>query len=376
MIYLDYAADTPVCEAVLAALASGARAAYANPNASHGMGRAARAMLDAAGAHIAEMLGCKPAEWVLTSGATEANNMAILGAARAYRSHGQHIITTRMEHASVTGAVMALKAEGFAVDFVNVAPNGQVELDHLQTLLTEETVLVSLCAVDSEVGVIQPIQAIRKLLAAFPHCRLHVDATQAAGKLAVDLTGVDLFTLSPHKFFGLTGTGILVVRDGLRLAPLWHGGTGATPYRSGTPALALTLATEAALQEAFTAQAERLEAVKVLHSRLREALAALPFVVINSPTGASPFTLNFSVTGISAQALIAQLAEREVCVSAKAACCAPAAPSHPVLAMTGERKRAMNTVRVSLSHLTTVEEIDAFLRILTECAQCLEESRG
>ena len=236
--------------------------------------------------------------------------------------------------------------------------------------------IVSLCAVDSEVGVIQPIQAIRKLLEAFPHCRLHVDATQAAGKLAVDLTGVDLFTLSPHKFFGLTGTGILVVRDGLRLAPLWHGGTGATPYRSGTPALALTLATEAALQEAFTAQAERLEAVKVLHSRLREALAALPFVVINSPTGASPFTLNFSVTGISAQALIAQLAEREVCVSAKAACCAPAAPSHPVLAMTGERKRAMNTVRVSLSHLTTVEEIDAFLRILTESAQCLEESRG
>lgn len=376
MIYLDYAADTPACQAALDALVGAAQTYGANPNASHALGQAARARLDAATQHIAELLGCQAEEWVLTSGATEANNMAILGVAHAYRSRGQHIITTHMEHASVTGAVMALKAEGYSVDFAQVDAQGQVDTAHLRSLLREDTLLVSVCAVDSEVGVMQPITAIREVLAGYPGCRLHVDATQAVGKLPLDLSGADLFTLSPHKFYGITGTGMLVVRGGLRLAPLWYGGTGATPYRSGTPALALTLACEAALQEALAHLPERLAAVRMLQARLRAGLAALPFVTLNTPADASPYTLNVSVHGLRARELIALLSERGVCVSSKSACCAPAAPSHPVLAMTGDRKRAMNTVRLSLSHLTTGEEIDSCLRIFTECAYSLEVARG
>ena len=376
MIYLDYAADTPTSEAVLDALVHAARDYGANPNASHVMGQAARARLDAAARHIADMLGCKPEEWVLTSGATEANNMAILGVAHAYRSRGQHIVTTHMEHASVTGAVMALKAEGYTVDFAPVDAQGQVDIPQLVAMLREETLLVSVCAVDSEVGVIQPIAAICEALAAHPNCRLHVDATQAVGRLPLDLSGADLLTLSPHKFYGLTGTGMLVVRGGLRLAPLWHGGTGATPYRSGTPALALTLACEAALQEALCCLPERLATVRERNARLRAGLAALPFVMPNTPVAASPFTLNLSVMGIRAGELIALLSQQGVCVSAKSACCAPSAPSHPVLAMTGDRKRAMNTVRVSLSHLTTEQDIDTFVRSLTACAHSLEVARG
>ena len=376
MIYLDYAADTPVYEPVLSAFAQAMREYGANPNSGHAAGLAAKRRLDEATAHIAAMLGAFPEEVILTSGATEANNMAISGVAHAYRSRGSHVITSPMEHASVTGPMTALKAEGFDLDFMKMLPDGRVDIDHLRGLLRSDTVLVSLCAVDSEVGILQPIDAVRKLITDFPNCRLHVDATQALGKLPVDLTAADLFTLSPHKFYGITGCGVLVVRGGIRLTPLWHGGTGATPYRSGTPALALTVSTEAALIEAFSHLDERLNIARMLNRRLREALARLPWVVLNSPDDASPFILNFSTLGIRARDVIALLSDQGICVSSKSACCAPAAPSHPVMAMTGDRKRAMNTIRVSISHLTTETEIDEFLRTLRLCAESLEAIHG
>lgn len=376
MIYLDYAADTPVCEPVLSAFLQAAREHGVNPNSSHMAGLAARRRLDEATAHIAAMLGAQPDEVILTSGATEANNMAILGVAHAYRSRGNHIITSPMEHASVTGPMTALKAEGYELDIMKMLPDGRVNMEYLHSLLRADTVLISLCAVDSEVGVQQPIDAVRGLLKDFPNCRLHVDATQAIGKLPVNLTGADLFTLSPHKFNGITGCGVLVARNSIRLSPLWYGGTGATPYRSGTPALALTVSAEAALQEAFLHLEERLNIVRMLNRRLRESLARMPWVTINSPEGASPFILNFSTSGIRTHDVIALLSEHGICVSSKSACCAPAAPSHPVMAMTGDRKRAMNTIRVSISHLTTETEIDEFLRTLLQCAERLEAAHG
>ena len=376
MIYLDYAADTPACDLALAAFTQTARTYGANPNASHMPGQLAYARLTAAIQHIADMLGCAAEEVVLTSGATEANNMAILGIAHAYRSRGQHLITTPMEHSSVTAAMMALKAEGYSVDFVNVQPNGQVDISHLKTLMRADTVLVSVCAVDSEVGVIQPVHALQDAIKDYPNCRLHVDATQAVGKFAQSLNVADLYTFSPHKFYGLTGSGVLIVRGGLRLTPIMYGGTGATPYRSGTPALALTVAAEAALSDAFSELPNRLASVKALNCHLRERLKMLDFVTLNSPADASPYVLNLSVTGVRARELIALLSQRGVYVSSKSACCAPAAPSHPVLAMTGDRKRAMNTVRVSLSHLTTESEIDQFVSILCDCASNMEVYRG
>ncbi len=372
MIYLDYAADTPASQAALLAFMNTAREFPANPNAGHALGQAAFARLTAATEHIAAMLGAAPSEIVLTSGATEANNLAILGAARAYQSRGRHLITSPMEHASVTAPMMALKNEGFELDFVKVLPNGQVDMAHLRTLLRPDTVLVSLCATDSEAGIIQPLEKVRQAIASFPNCRLHTDATQAVGKLPISLDGIDLVTLSPHKFYGITGSGALIVRGGLRLTPLWHGGTGATPYRSGTPALALAAAMEAALEDALSHLEERLAHVQALSKTLREGLAALPFAVINSPQSASPYILNFSVTGIRARDLIDQLSQRGIFVSSKSACCAPAAPSHPVMAMTNDRKRALNTVRVSLSHLTTGSEIHQFLMELRACAKQTE----
>lgn len=376
MIYLDYAADTPPCEAALAAFADTARTHGANPNAAHALGLAAHARYAEATANVAALLGVQPEELVFTSGATEANNLAVLGFARAYHGHGGHIVIGPMEHASVTAPAMALKAEGFTVDIARVKPDGKIDLEQLQSLLRPDTVLLSLCAVDSEVGVMQPLAEVAALLRGYPNCRLHVDATQAVGKLPVDLTGAQLFTCSPHKFYGITGVGMLAVRGGLRLAPLWHGGAGATPQRSGTPALALAASAEAALAEAVRTLPERLATVRALNARLRALLAGLPFVTFNSPADASPFILNFSVAGMKAQALIAALSQRGVCVSSKSACCAPASPSHPVLAMTGDRKRAMNTVRVSLSHLTAEAELTVFTEELRRFAQGLEGDRG
>ncbi len=376
MIYLDYAADTPVSEGALTAFVSAARDYGANPNSGHALGVQARRRLDLAMERIAGMLGAEPEEVVVTSGATEANNLAILGVSRAYQSRGRHLITSPMEHASVTGPMTALKAEGFELDFVRVLPDGRVDVEHLKSMLRPDTILLSLCAVDSEAGVVQPVQTVREALTGFPNCRLHVDATQMTGKLRLDLAGVDLFTLSPHKFYGIPGSGALMARGGLRLTPLWHGGAGASPYRGGTPALALTVSMEQALEDALECLDERLDVVKRLNLRLREALGEMRFVTLNSPLAASPFILNFSVSGVRARDLIALLSDRGICVSSKSACCAPASPSRPVFAMTGDRKRAMNTVRVSLSHRTTGDEIDRFLRVLPECAAELEGLNG
>ena len=195
----------------------------------------------------------------MTSGATEANNLAILGAARAYQSRGRRLIASPMEHSSVTGPLTALKAEGFELDFLRVSADGRVDLEHLQGLLRPDTILISVGAVDSEAGVVQPLSGVRAALDGFPNCRLHVDATQAVGKLPLDLSPADLVTLSPHKFYGLNGSGVLIVRGGMRLEPILYGGVGQTPYRSGTPALILAVAAEAALQEALKHLDERLE---------------------------------------------------------------------------------------------------------------------
>ncbi len=372
MIYLDYAADTPASECALQAFCDAARSYGANPNSNHAPGHAARRRLDQATERIAKMLGAEPGEVVMTSGATEANNLAILGAARAYQSRGRHLIASPMEHASVTGPLTALAAEGFTLDFLRVGPDGRVDIGHLKSLLRSDTVLVSVCAADSEVGVVQPLHDVRTALGDYPNCRLHVDATQAVGKLPVDLSSGDLVTLSPHKFYGIAGSGVLIVRGGMRLDPVLHGGVGQTPYRSGTPALALSVAAEAALKDALEHLNERLEGVVRLNRRLRAGFAGMGFVTVNSPLDASPFILNVSVSGIRARDLIARLDEAGIFVSSKSACCAPASPARPVLAMTGDRRRAMNTVRLSLSHLTAEDEIDEALRAFRACAAELE----
>ncbi len=373
MIYLDYAANTPVDEEVLKTFCGVSASYIANPNSGHAAGRAAKERMDSSTAGIAAMLGAKPSEIIYTSGASESNNLAIKGIAGAYKKYGKHIITTYLEHSSVTGAVTALQNAGYEVEFADILENGQVDLQNLKELIREDTILVSVCCVDSEIGIRQPVEEIGEMLSAYPHCFFHVDATQAIGKIPVSLENIDLLTFAPHKFYGLNGSGILYKKENVMLEPLIHGGMSTSAYRSGTPALALAAAAEKALSLALENRQEKYDAVLRLNRKLREALGGYQGVTINSTEKSVPFILNISIKGIQTERLAEELGKSEIYVSTKSACCAPNTASRPVYALTKDRKRALSTLRISLSHRTTAEEIDAFLAAFDRCCKILLE---
>lgn len=367
MIYLDYAANTPTDPAVLQCFCEANQLYFGNANARHAAGFAAAEKMRQATAAIAGLLGVLPEEIIHTSGASEANNLAIKGIAHARRHVGRHILASPLEHSSVTGALSALQQQGWEVETLELTPAGTVDLQSLRELLRPGTALVTVCLLDGELGSLQPLAEIAHIVRANSRALLHTDATQAVGKTPVDFTLADCLTLAPHKFYGLNGSGLLVKKADVVLEPLIHGGVSTSLYRSGTPAVALAAAAEKALALALAALPARLAAVQAVHARLRAALAALPFVRFNSPAGASPYFLNISAKGIKADDMQAALDGRGVCVSVKAACAVAGTPSRAVYAVTGERKNALSSFRISLSHLTTAEEAEEFARLLAEC---------
>ena len=376
MIYLDYAADTPVCEDVLEVFMKASQTYFANPNANHKLGQAAKARIEKATESMAALLGIQKQELIYTSGATEANNLAIKGVAAQYARKGKHLITSYLEHSSVTGPMSYLQEQGFEVDYVRLLPNGRVDLEHLQELLRPDTILVSFAAVDSELGIIQDLKAIRSLLIDYPNCLFHVDATQAIGKIPVDIQMVDLMTFTAHKLYGIHGIGALYKKQDIHLTPVIHGGLSTTAFRSGTPTLALIVSMQKALELAFESQEIHFEKVKGYNEQIREALMAYTEVSINSDNEvASPYILNISLKDIKASDMQRQLEEKEIFVSTKSACVTPNTPSRPVLAMTGERKKALSTLRMSLSHLTTQEEIDGFIEGFKVCYEALKRGK-
>ena len=367
MIYLDYSANTPANRAVFDAFVEAETAFIGNPNSTHPAGQAARAQLAKATERIAELLGANPAEVIYTSGASEANNLAVKGIAHASRHVGRHIISTPLEHASLSGCLNWLQDKGWEIDLLDVDRDGRVDLEQLRDLLRSDTALVAVSWVDSELGTVQPIDKIIEILKDYPNCRLHVDATQAVGKMRVSFAGIDTMSVAPHKFYGLNGSGILLKRRGVELEPLIHGGAGATDYRSGTPTLALAVAAARALELALGDLERNVEIVRAHSARLRAELGRYSEVRFNSPKGALPHILNLSVRGVKATAFQRALSERGVCVSVKSACSTEGTPSKAVYAVTLDRKNALSSWRISLSHLTTDAELDAFMEIFETC---------
>lgn len=367
MIYLDYSANTPADPEVLQAFLETEQRYIGNPNSTHGAGQAAQEEMARVTDSIAGLLGASPAEIIYTSGASESNNLAIKGIAQAARHSGRHIISTALEHSSVGGSLTALQNLGFEIDLAEIDCVGRIDLNHLRELLRKDTVLVSACAVDSELGTVQPIAQIAQMLKSYPNCCLHVDATQAVGKTELHWDGVDTMSFAPHKFYGLNGSGLLLKRQTLFLEPQIHGGTSTTLYRSGTPALALAVSTETALRLALTHQKERICCVQERNMQLRTALRRYPAVRINSPEGAVAHILNLSVQGVKGTVFQRALSECGVCVSVKSACSAEGAPSKAVFAVSRDRKNALSSWRISISHLTTQEEIEQFLSIFDFC---------
>lgn len=367
MIYLDYSANTPVDARVLEQFCAVERRCIGNANSHHQAGSAAKAEIDAATIKIASLLGVQPAEVIYTSGASEANNFALKGLARLSRHAGMHIISTPLEHSSVSGTLTALQEQGYEIDLLDVKQDGTVDLEHLKDLLRPDTICVAVTLVDSELGVVQPVQEIAAILKAYPHCHLHVDATQAVGKIPVSFEGVDTMSLTAHKFYGLNGIGMLIKRRNLALEPLIHGGESTTIYRSGTPTVALASSLACALDLAVTDLPGRVGHVAKLNAELRAALSTYPLVRINSPDHATPHVLNLSVRNVKGTVFQRELDAKGVCVSVKSACSSDGLPSRAVFAVSRDRRNALSSWRISLSHLTTEDEIKAFLQAFDVC---------
>ena len=367
MIYLDYSANTPVDARVLEQFCAVERRCIGNANSHHQAGSAAKAEIDAATIKIASLLDVQPAEIIYTSGASEANNFALKGLARLSRHAGRHIISTPLEHSSVSGTLTALQEQGYEIDLLDVKQDGIVDLEHLKDLLRPDTICVAVTLVDSELGVVQPVQEIAAILKAYPHCHLHVDATQAVGKIPVSFEGVDTMSLTAHKFYGLNGIGLLIKRRNLALEPLIHGGESTTIYRSGTPTVALASSLACALDLAVTDLPGRVGHVAKLNAELRAALSTYPLVRINSPDHAIPHVLNLSVRNVKGTVFQRELDAKGVCVSVKSACSSDGLPSRAVFAVSRDRRNALSSWRISLSHLTTEDEIKAFLQAFDVC---------
>ena len=367
MIYLDYSANTPVDARVLEQFCAVERRCIGNANSHHQAGSAAKAEIDAATIKIASLLGVQPAEIIYTSGASEANNFALKGLARLSRHTGRHIISTPLEHSSVSGTLTALQEQGYEIDLLDVKQDGTVDLEHLKDLLRPDTICVAITLVDSELGVVQPVQEIAAILKAYPHCHLHVDATQAVGKIPVSFEGVDTMSLTAHKFYGLNGIGLLIKRRNLALEPLIHGGESTTIYRSGTPTVALASSLACALDLAVTDLPGRVGHAAKLNAELRAALSTYPLVRINSPEHAIPHVLNLSVRNVKGTVFQRELDAKGVCISVKSACSSDGLPSRAVFAVSRDRRNALSSWRISLSHLTTEDEIKAFLQAFDVC---------
>ena len=372
MIYLDYAANTPIEKEVLDTYYQATMKYFANPNATHGLGVEVNEKINKTTDKIINLFNENTRldsnmEIVYTSGSSESNNLAIKGVAQTYKENGKHIISTFLEHSSVSSPLSYLKEQGYEIDIVGITSDGKVDLEELKRLIRDDTILVSVCYIDSEVGNIQPIQEIAELVSKYPKCFLHVDATQAIGKTEVDFNGVDLISFSPHKFYGLNGFGGLIKKKDIVLEPLINGGTSTTIYRSGTPVVGQICALEKALELAFDNFKERYNYVTNLNEKLRNKLLKYDNVKINTVSKNNPYILNISVNGIKAVEFKKKLEEYGVCVSIKSACTITITPSRIVMAMTHDRKRAFASWRISLSHLVLEEDIEKFLNIFDKC---------
>ena len=365
MIYLDYSATTPVATEVLDTFVKTSKNYIGNPNSLHTLGVKSKKLMDQATLQITQLLGVQKNELIYTSGATESNNLAIKGIVGKYPNRGKQIITTSLEHSSILEPLHQLENQGYHIRYVHLLQDGTVDLVHLKKLLEEEdTVLVSIAMVSSEVGILQPIEEIGEIIKEYPKCFFHSDITQALGKVPVSLHNVDLASFSAHKFYGLKGIGGLVKKEKVELKPLFDGGKSTTRYRSGTPALALITSLAKALR--LSLETINVEYVKQLNERIQMELKEIPDVHINSTSQSIPHILNISIHGVKPETLLHALEEKDIYISTMSACSSSQSESLAVKSVTHNTLDATTSIRISLSIYTTQEEVNTFLKAFKE----------
>ena len=362
MIYLDYSATTPVNKEVLNTYVTVCEKYIGNPNSLHKLGVEAKGLIDAATNQIANILGVKSSEVIYTSGASEANNLAIKGICLKYQNRGKHIITTELEHSSVSEPIKYLESIGFEVSYVKLDSNGLVDLNDLESLMRDDTILVSIVLVNSEVGLIQPIEAISKIVKKYPKCYFHSDITQCIGKVKVDLSLVDLASLSSQKFYGMKGIGCLIKKENIIIEPLIHGGKSTTIYRSGTPAVGLIVSLSKALRLSYDEFDNKYNKVFELNKYLISKLENLD-VCVNSNNCCVPHIVNISLNGIKPETMLHALEQDEIYISTQTAC-STGDYSKAIMAICNDKDRASRSMRISLSYLTTSDDVDKFVNSL------------
>lgn len=375
MIYLDYSATTPVNSEVLESFCKAATNFPGNPNSLHELGVKANELIEKSTLQVANLLGVKPSEIIYTSGSSESNNLAIKGIADKYKNRGMHIITTQFEHSSIYGPISYLQKQGFEIDFVKTNDKGIVSLDDLENLIREDTILVSVSSVNSEIGIRQPIEEIANIVKKHPKCFLHVDMTQSIGKDKINFENIDLASFSAHKFFGLKGIGCLIKKEKIQLEPIIHGGKSTTIYRSGTPALPLIVSLSKALRLILSNLDEKYNSVELLNNYLKRELIKYDLVRINSNEHCIPHILNISILGCKPETMQHALEEYGIYISTQTACSSGSSISKAVYALTNDEERASSSIRISLSHLTTKEECDSFLKSFSSCYKKLTNLR-
>ena len=371
MIYLDYSATTPVDKRVLDSFNKVCLDYPGNANSIHSLGTKSNNLIKAATNQIADLLNVKPSEIIYTSGASESNNLAIKGIAEKYQNRGKHIITTKYEHSSIYGPISYLQKKGFEVDFVDTDSEGRVDIESLKSLIKDETILVSITSVNSEIGIMNSIEEIAKILKNYPKTFFHVDMTQSIGKYKIDLSNIDLISMSAHKIFGLKGIGMLIKKEGIMVEPLIHGGKSTTIFRSGTPALPLVVSLAKAMRLIYENMSDNFERVKILNDKLRTSLEKISNVYINSNNYCSPYVLNISVIGVKPETLVHALEQYEIYISTQTACASSTSLSKAVLELTNDEARANSSVRISLAYITTEEEINEFIEVFKICVDKL-----
>jgi cysteine desulfurase len=383
-VYLDYAATTPVAPEVAERMAEclTVGGAFGNPSSSnHDYGARSAALVETARAQVAACVGADPGEIVWTSGATEANNLAIFGIAHYYRGAGMHIVTSRTEHKSVLDPCRELERRGWRVSYLSPSPDGVVEPDQVAAALEPDTVLVSIMHVNNEIGTVQDIRAIGALCARSPNARLHVDAAQSVGKrvLKFAATEVDLLSLSAHKAYGPKGVGALVVsrRRPVQLTPLLYGGGQERALRSGTLATHQTVGMGTAFAmvgDDFPGEIARIGRLREL---LWEGLSAVGGVHRNGAASRSvAHILNVSFEGVEGESQLAAISAR-VAVSTGSACTsAQREPSYVLRALGRDDRLAESSLRFSLGRYTTEADIVTAVEAVTQAVRRLRRISG
>lgn len=377
MIYFDNSATTRPYNEVLDSFVKVSSEYFGNPSSLHGLGLQAEKLLTQARTQIASLLTVKPTEIYFTSGGTESNNLAIKGAALTHKNKGKHLILSSVEHPSVREAMEQLKKLGFDITYLPADQNGRVMADDVKASIKKDTILVSVMQVNNEVGTIQPIAEIGKLLKQYPTILFHVDAVQAVGKVPLYLieNGIDLCSFSAHKFHGLKGTGALFIREGVRLDALLSGGNQEWKVRSGTENVAGAVAMAKALRMTLVNSERGIERMKKVKSLLRAGLSKIDDLTINTPLeNSAPHILNFSIKGVKAEVLIHTLEHKGIYLSTTSACSSKKQlPSQTLLAMGVPDDLADSAFRISLSYDNTVEEAEKVIVAIEEAAKQLRK---